>query len=189
MGRRLFAALALTFFARGASIRTVDFKNFSYPFLNSKYISVPSRPRWMPLVGTARVPLRDSRYTFACDYPPCRLITFDQVVFGKLDGLGEVAIPTTVFHTGGTANWGYLYVIAMRSGRPKAIAWLEAGSRADMGLRRAAVDHGDLMLVLNDPDKREGDCCSNGSVTLRYRWINGSFQQFGKPIRADDPPR
>ncbi len=188
MGRLLLAVLALIFSARGASIRNVDFKNFSYAFLHTKFVSVPSRPRWMPLVGTTRVPLHDGRYTFACDDPPCYLITFGQVVFGKLDDLGEVAIPTTVFHTGGTANWEYLYVVAMRSGRPKAIAWLKAGSRADMGLRRAAIDRGDLVLVFNDPDKREGDCCSNGSITLRYRWINGSFHQIGRPIRANDPP-
>jgi hypothetical protein len=56
-----------------------------------------------------------------------------------------------------------------------------------MGLRRAEVDHGDLVLIVNDPDKREADCCSTGSITYRYRWHDGAFYQIGAPVRADDP--
>ncbi len=67
------------------------------------------------------------------------------------------------------------------------VAWLEAGSRADMGLRSFKIAQGDLTLILNDPDKRVGDCCSTGTITYRYRWINGSFHQIGRPVLAADP--
>jgi hypothetical protein len=56
-----------------------------------------------------------------------------------------------------------------------------------MGLRRASVDLGDLVLLVNDPERRQGDCCSTGTITYRYRWHDGSFHQVGSPVRADDP--
>lgn len=186
----LVAVFVLASVARAASIRDVDFKNFSYPFVKSKFISVPSRPRWMSIAVTGRVSLHEGRYTFPCDGPSCYLITFDRVQFATIAGMGdEVAIVTSVFHTGGTANWEYLYVVGIHGGKPQVVAWLEAGSRADMGLRHAYVDRGDLVLEVNDPDKRMGDCCSTGTITQRYRWANGSFHQIGKLIRADDPPQ
>ncbi|MGP0072651.1 MAG: hypothetical protein ACLPWF_12055 [Bryobacteraceae bacterium] len=40
----------------------------------------------------------------------------------------------------------------------------------------------DLILIVNDPEKREGDCCSTGTITYRYRFMNGSFRQIGAPI-------
>jgi hypothetical protein len=181
------AVFALTSLVRGASIRHVDFKNFSYPFIQHKFVSLPNKPRWLPLANAGHVILHDGRYSFPCDDPRCELITFDSAIFGKLHGLGEVAIATMVFHTGGTAKWEYLYVVAIRSGRPRVVKWLEAGSRADMGLRGASVDQGDLVLIVNDPQKREGDCCSTGTITYRYRWQRDSFRQMGVPVRKADP--
>jgi hypothetical protein len=187
MTRLLFTTLALAFIATGASIRDVDFKNFVYPFTTIDLPSVPSQLRWMPLSASSRVALRGGRYKARCDEPPCFLLSLDRVEFGDIDGLaGTTALVMVTFHTGGTATWQYLYVIALRAGKPQVIAWLETGSRADMGVRRASVDHGDLVLVVNDPAKREGDCCSTGSITLRYRWQDGSFRQIGAPVRKDD---
>jgi hypothetical protein len=186
MKRLSLVVFALTGLVRGASIRDVDFKNFSYPFIQRKFVSVPNELRWLPLAKATYVTLHDGRYSFPCDDPTCELITFDSAIFGELEGLGEAAIATVVFHTGGTANWEYLYVVAVRSGRPRVLAWLEAGSRADLGLRSASVNQGDLVLVVNDPDKREGDCCSTGSITHRYRWQHGFFVQTTEPVRKDD---
>ena len=181
----MFALLSC---GRGASIRDVDFENISLPFIYHRFISVPNKLRWMPLTGVKAVPLRNGRHTFLCDGDPCYLLTLDDVVFGKINGLPEtIALAVVGFHTGGTAQWQYLYVVTFRSGKPKVTAWLETGSRADMGLRHASVDHGELVLIVNDPDEREGDCCSTGTITYRYRWLNGSFHRSGTPLRADDP--
>ncbi len=128
MKRLSLAVFALTSLVRGASIRDVDFKNLSYSFIQREFVSVPNKLRWLPLAKAGHVTLNDGRYSFPCDDPTCELITFDSAIFGKLGGLGEAAIATIVFHTGGTANWEYLYVVAIRSGRPRVIAWLEAGS-------------------------------------------------------------
>jgi hypothetical protein len=188
MKHLLLAIVALANIAPGASIRDVDFKNFAYPFLQRKYVSVPSRLRWMPLLGANRIAMHDGQHRFPCVEPPCELLTLDRVDFGNISGVsGTTAIVTAVYHTGGTANWQYLYVIRLRAGKPQAMAWLEAESRSSNGLRSLMIDRGDLVLVVNDPDKRQGDCCSTGSITYRYRWSNDSFHQVGKPIRADDP--
>ena len=116
------------------------------------------------------------------------MLTVDGVDFGEIHGIPQTsAIVTTTFHTGGTATWQYLYVVTLSSEKAKVVAWLESGSRADMGLRSASANRGDLVLVVNDPDKRQGDCCSTGTITYRYRWAGGSFHNVGPPSRKDDP--
>ena len=115
------------------------------------------------------------------------MLTVDNVDFGEIHGIPQTsAIVTTTFHTGGTATWQYLYVIALHSGRPNVAAWMETGSRGYMGLRRLAFDGGDLVLIVNDPDKRQGDCCSTATITYRYRWTGSSFHNIGPPSRKDD---
>jgi len=140
----------------------------------------------MPPASVGLLSLRDGQYRFPCDFPipsDCPSLSVDKVEFGHIEGLPETsAIVTVEYYTGGTANWQYLYVIALQSGRPRVMAWLETGSRADMGLRSATVDRGDLVLIVNDPDKRMGDCCSTGSITYRYRWHVGSFHKIAPPF-------
>ncbi len=186
MNRLLFGLLVLENFAQGASIRDVDFKNFIYP-LPRDLDSVPGALRWMHLKNPKRLVLHDGQYKF-CGDQGCPSAWLNTVDFGNISGLpGTSAIVRVWYSTGGTANWQYLYVVAFRSGKPNVAAWLETGSRAAMGLRRASVDRGDLVLVVNDPEKRQGDCCSTGTITYRYRWRDGSLHQIGSPDRADDP--
>jgi hypothetical protein len=187
------AISALFFLALGAygSIRDVDFKDFTYPFIKSKFVSVPGHLRWMPRTKASYLSLRDGEYRFPCDLPVsygCPSAGLNKVDFGNIDGLPDTSAFVTVWYsTGGTANWQYLYVIALRSGKPEVVAWLETGSRAYIGLRSATVERGDLVLIVNDPDKRQGDCCSTGTITYRYRWHAGSFHKIGTPVLKDDP--
>lgn len=192
------------------SIREIDFKNFSYPFYTDDFPGVPGQLTWLPLEATRLVGLVDGRYRFQCDAnlplgrpktmkvlgnevpmpDPCPTLTGVAATFGQLEGLaGTAAIVEIGYHTGGTAHWSYVYVVAMQSGKPHVVAWLEAGSRADMGVRNFRIDRGDLVLIVNDPDQRQGDCCSLGTLTYRYRWQRGSFRQIGAPVQASDPPQ
>lgn len=177
----VFAICGVVLGASG-SIQDIDFKNFAYPFVGNGHASVPSKLKWVATtLSTKHIPFREGQYRFPCDESPCPWLTFDQAVFGTIQGLpGKSAVVVTVYHTGGSATWQYLYIIAIRSSRPEVVALLETGSRADMGLRRVTVDHGDVVLTVNDPAKREGDCCSLGTITYRYRWHGGSFQQIGE---------
>ncbi len=60
------AVFVLVSIARGDSIRDVDFKNLSYPLPNRKFIPVPSKLRWLPLVNGHRLSLRNGEYRFLC---------------------------------------------------------------------------------------------------------------------------
>lgn len=168
------------------SITHMDFKDLTYPFVDNELLSVPSQPRWMPLPSASSVSLHDGRFRFPCDDAPCPLLSLDQVTFDKISGLPtSSALVVMTFHPGGSATWRYLYVVALQHGAPQVVAWLEAGSRADMGLLHAEADHGDLLLTVEDPTKRVGDCCSTGTITYRYTWDGYSFKQTGKPVLRD----
>jgi hypothetical protein len=196
-------------FGASSSIQDVDFKNFAYPFHSVDFPGVPEQLMWLPLKGTRPIALHDGSYKFPCDadllaglpktmtvlgrefpFPyPCSTLASGREIFGPISGLpGTTAIAEVGYHTGGTAHWGYLYVISIRDEKPKVVAWLETGSRADMGLRDIALHKGDLILTVNDPDQRQGDCCSLGTLIYRYRWQGGSFRQIGSAVKATDPP-
>ncbi|HSR06493.1 MAG TPA: hypothetical protein VLM42_05035 [Bryobacteraceae bacterium] len=200
----MLAVFGFGSFLSGASgsIRDIDFKNFTYPFYADDDVGVPGNLTWNPTDETRLITLHNGRYKVACDAPAlppprdpkvpnpelCPSITGGGATFGHINGLPQAsAIVVVTYHSGGTSQWSYLYVVIMHSGKPQVVAWIETGSRADMGLRDFSFDHGDLVVVVNDPQKRQGDCCSLGTITTRYRWQNGAFKQIGSPILADDP--
>ena len=123
------------------------------------------------------------------DIRHCPLVTFDSVSYGALTGIkSTVAAAVLTYHTGGTAHWQYVYVFAFESAKPRLLAWLRTGSRADQGLRDVSITGGDLVLAVNDPDKRQGDCCSAGTIITRFRWVGSSFSASGQPVYKTDPP-
>ncbi len=172
------------------SIRDIDWKNFPYPLLETA--DVPGTILWMALGAKETVSLVNGRYLVPDDCDDkrfCPLVTFDSVNYGALTGISStVAAVVLTYHSGGTAHWQYVYVLILASGKPRLLAWLRSGSRADQGLREASITAGDLVLVVNDPEKRQGDCCSAGSITTRYRWSGDSFSAIGQPIYKIDPP-
>lgn len=168
-----------------SSIREVDFNNFDYPFLRDMDTTIPTRLTWLPVKGPV-IHAHDGRYRFPCDDSPCPLLTVDRTVFGDIAGIpNTVAFVVTTYHSGGSATWQYVYVVSFSSGVPRVVAWLETGSRADMGLSQVMADRGDLVAVVFDPDKSEGDCCSSGTISYRYRWHGSSFEQVGQPTFSD----
>jgi hypothetical protein len=178
---------------RPQSIREVDWRNFSYPLLETN--RVPDSLRWMPLDMKASVRLMNGSYIIRDDFcsgnpSACRELTFGSASYGELTGIKSiVAAVTLTYHSGGTAHWQYVYLFRLESGGPRLFAWLRTGSRADQGLREASFSAGELVLVVNDPDHRQGDCCSDGSITTRYRFVGSSFTMIGAPAYKTDPPR
>jgi uncharacterized protein YecT (DUF1311 family) len=173
------------------SIRDVDWKNFSYPLVEAG--GAPEEVRWMPPGRNESVSLVNGRYVVPDDCADnlrfCPLITFDSVEYGVLAGIkSTVAIVVLTYHSGGTSHWQYVYVFALESSRPRLVAWLRTGSRADQGLRQVSITGGNMVLVVNDPEKRQGDCCSAGTITTRYKWAGGSFSATGQPVHKIDPP-
>lgn len=173
------------------SIRDIDWKNFSYPLLETD--AVPEEVRWMALGAQASARPIDGRHVIRehCgnDIRQCPLATFDSVNYGMLTGIkSTAAVAVLTYHSGGSANWQYVYVFTLESGQPRLLAWLRTGSRAYQGLREASIAGGDLVLEVNDPDERQGDCCSAGRIVTRYRWSGSSFSAIGKPTVKSDPP-
>jgi uncharacterized protein YecT (DUF1311 family) len=177
-------------FAAPQSIREVDWKNFSYPLLETD--DVPEEVRWIPPSAEELISLIDGRYVAPCsnETGPCPSIIFDSVNYGAVNGIkSSVAAVVLTYLSGGTANWQYVYVFTLdESSKPRLLAWLITGSRAFQGLREVSITGGDLILVVSDPDYRQGDCCSAGSIIIRYRWIEGSFSAIGQPVHKTDPP-
>lgn len=172
------------------SIRNVDWKNSSYPMAEVE--DVPGDVEWMSPRATAEsASLAKGDYVLpdCSDDDRCPAVTFDSVNYGALTGIkSTVALVVLTYHSGGTAGWQYVYLYSLKSSRPQLLAWLRTGSRAYQGLREVTIIGGDLVLVVNDPDKRQGDCCSNGTITTRYRWLRDSFSAMGKPEYKTDPP-
>lgn len=119
----------------------------------------------------------------------CPLVFLDFIKFGTLTGIrSTVAAVVLTYHSGGTANWQYVYLFTLQSGKPQLLAWLRTGSRAYQGLRDVSLTGGVLVLEVNDPEKRQGDCCSAGRIITRYTWLGTSFSAIEQPAFKDDPP-
>jgi len=165
-------------------------KNFSYPLLETD--GVPEEVRWIPPSAEGLISLINGRYVEPCsdDTYHCPSIILDSVNYGAVNGIkSTVAVVVLTYLSGGTANWQYVYVFALdESSKPRLLAWLITGSRAFQGLREVSIADGDLILVVSDPDYRQGDCCSAGSIITRYRWVKGSFLAIGQPVHKTDPP-
>lgn len=182
--------IASSSIAAPRSVREVDWKNFSYPLLDT--YSAPEAVRWISPSTKGLISLINGRYVVPCsdDTVYCPFITLDSVNYGAVNGItSSVAVIVLTYQSGGTANWQYVYVLALDgSSKPRLLAWLVTGSRAYQGLREVSITGGDLILVVNDPDNQQGDCCSAGSIITRYRWVEGSFSAIGQPVHKIDPP-
>jgi hypothetical protein len=181
--------------SKKASIRQIDFKNFSIPW-DDETAAPPSdlEPlwHWLDRIPEPRISLvnglhhfyKPSQSQFERDHAP--LLRMVSVTYGDLDadGAGEAAVHLN-YTEGGTSNWDYLYVYKMVHSQPKVMSILEGGSRAYGGLTRAAIQNGLLVLDFADPDRRVGDCCSEGYIRARYRWTNGKFVENGPRERGN----
>jgi hypothetical protein len=114
------------------------------------------------------------------------ILSMDSVTYGDLDGDGmEEAAVHLNYTEGGTANWDYLYVYQLVHSHPKVTSILKGGSRAYGGLTHTAIQNGLLVLDFADPDRRVGDCCSEGYIRVRYRWTSGKFVEDGPRERGN----
>lgn len=173
-----------------ASIRQVNFRNFSYPWTNDE--EVPSRWTWMPIPDNAAVKLRAGRFSFSASSDQTGnqspKVSLTGVAFGDLLGDGkEDAAVTLRYSSGGTANWSYLYLYQLKDGRPQLLSILESGSRGAGGLMKVAIASGSLTLDFADPEKQVGACCSEGYIRIRYHWDGSKFVQSASAEKGDLP--
>ena len=173
----LFCLCCGSAYAQNA-IRQVDFKNFTYP------VSGPTlghdRLQWLSMSKPWHVRLvkgQDAEGSPASGLP---VFTLESVEYADVTGSGqEEAIVVLHFRTGGTQQTDYVYLYAFTAGKPKLLAYFHSGDRAHSGLYKVYGENGTLVVELLDPEKRSGECCSEGFVRTRYKWHNGRFEVFG----------
>jgi len=156
------------------SIRQVDFKNLSYP-LSGQTLG-HSCLKWLDISTKRKIKLVNGLY------PAGSFSGFilQSVTFGDLTGGGrEDAIVTLHFDTDGTQQSDYVYIYSFAFGKPKLLAYFQAGDRARLGLHNVYGENGKLVVELLNPKRSMGDCCSSGFVRVRYQWRNGRFESFG----------
>lgn len=187
-----------------ARIRKADFKNFQLPWnramQRSPWIDQSRKGgastgspmwRWIDALPTSTVPIAGGIHHF---YGPgddktslaVPHLSVGSVVYGDLDGDGseEAAVPVN-YSSGGTQNWGYLYIFKLADGYPVLVALLKAGDRAYGGLVKSDIRDGVLTLDFADQDRRVGDCCSEGYIRVHYRWKDGHFVETGAREKGD----
>jgi hypothetical protein len=184
-----------------ATVRDIDFDNFTYAWNDASDDAVPIDWKWIDSRPDENFRAMNGIHHF---YLPgldhyerqhSPRISVDSVTYGDLDGDGlEEAVVGLNYSTGGTTNWDYLYVYKLQRGQPKLLARMRTGSRADGGLVQVFVRENLLVVDFADTEKRLADCCSEGYVRVSYRWQNGAFveegqREHGKIYLHAGPPR
>ena len=167
-----------------ASGWTVDFKNFTYPWV--ELTLWPDRLEWLSESASKAIRLRNGHWSLPKESRSDRPLhfaglSFDSVSYGDLTGdTRNEAIVVLRFDTGGTMYHFFVYVYSTVLNRPKLLAFFHSGDRADRGLYRVYSQHGLLVVELYDPERRQGDCCSTGFERTRYRWDGLEFRKVGE---------
>ena len=175
-------------------IRSVDFKNFSYPWVEPS--GWPNHLQWMSLRLKQYVRLADGR---SVDHGgddkdvPFAGLTLEGVQYATLsDERSEDAIVVLRYDTGGTQYHYWVYIYAGSNEPPPALlGFFHAGDRAANGLYKVFARNRILHVQLFDPKHQEGDCCSSGYLDYQFRWNGRAFGAVGSPIpgRVDSTSR
>jgi hypothetical protein len=204
--RVLFVTLSLVAVIANAqkpiTIRQVDFDSFSFEWSDPEppedlpepwhwFTSAPDQ-HLRAVNGFHHFYPRDQD-SYIREHSP--LVSVESVTYGDLDGDGvEEAVVALNYSTGGTFNWDYLYAYKLESGQPHLLARMQSGSRGYGGLVRAFVRNQLLVVDFADPERRVGDCCSEGYIRVSYRWRDSAFVEegergHGKIFLEEGPPR
>lgn len=169
-------------------IRSVDFKNFVYPWQDPE--EWPDHPQWMSLNLQEHIELVGGKWddrsaNDLAERGPFSGLTLEGVDYAKLSsGSQDSAIVVLRYDSGGTQYHYWVYIYECWNGKPELMGFFHAGERAGYGLYRVFAKNHELIVQLFDPAFREGDCCSSGYVSYRYRWDGRGFEAVGTPAKG-----
>lgn len=172
--------------ATSKELQTVDFKNFSYPWVYPN--DWPDHPQWMSLHLEEHVQLVNGQWderddSDKADGAQFSGLTLEGVEYARLSSnRSEDAIAVLRYDSGGTQNHYWVYIYGSSSGRQKLLGFFHTGERAGYGLYQVSVKNRILNVQLFDPKFRKGDCCSSGFISYRFRWNQKGFEALGNPI-------
>jgi hypothetical protein len=176
-------------------LRTIDFKNFSYPWVHPN--GWPDHLQWMSLRLKQHIELVNGKWDERGDSERAHGgqfsgLTLEGVQFGRLSGAhSEDAIVVLRYDSGGTQNHYWVYIYGDSDGTPKLLGLFHAGDRAQYGLYQVFEKDRILNVRLFDPKFQEGDCCSSGYLNYQFRWNGEGFEAIGNPMpgRSDSVSR
>lgn len=110
--------------------------------------------------------------------------------YGDITGDGiEEAMVALGIDNRGSAIPDYVYIFALKDGKPKIIWQFETGDRADGGLRNVYAENGQLVVELFGKDRvigselyqgDEGLCCPSVFTRSRYKWTGQHFTEISR---------
>jgi hypothetical protein len=162
------------------TIRQVDFKNFSYPL--SSHLLGHTRLQWLDPAPGGPIKKPPVRLVNGMDAAGSPGFALQSVDYADLTGNGrEDAVVVLRYDSGATQNTHYVYIYALDHGQPKLLAYCHTGGGANLGLRKAYAEQGQLVIEMLDRQSVPGNCCAAGFVRMRYKWHDGGFQISGQP--------
>jgi hypothetical protein len=180
LNRTLFAnailiVTATVAFAQG-DIRKVNFQNFTYlPYCAGE--------------DAEKVTVKGGEYSWEKkedEYTDRFYFSVEKPVYGDLTGdKKDEAIILSNCNTGGTGQFTEGFVYTMKAGKPALLARIPGGDRAIGGLVRAVAENGFLVVEINDPDRNRAACCSEFSLTTKYRVSGNKLVQVGQPVSRE----
>jgi len=204
---KVFACLTVVSIALGAtptssalqsapkkSIRSVDFRNFSYP--ETEGLHIPHTRKRSFKLKDGKLPETRDKQGFVDGMG----VYLSRVSYGDITGdHQEEAIVVLSIHTGGSAMPNCVYVYAWDQRRPKLLWAFDTGDRADGGLRRVRAENGYLLVELYgnrrilgkdlyaEDKTNRGACCPTFFTRARYKWTGNAFRLASKPKVLPNP--
>jgi hypothetical protein len=160
-------------------IKTIDFKNFSYPWYPSDYT---------PPHGERKITLHNGEMKVEAARNTDRLwASLANVSYADLTGDDqEEAIVTVTTNFDPNGSVACIFVYTLKSGEPRLLWSHETGDRANGGLRSLRIEGFDLLVEQYDIkfDSAKGSyeeatalCCPKRFIRSHYRWNGEHFEK------------
>lgn len=157
-------------------IRTVDFKNFTYPVCPNIGRNVLPGTKSISLTnGGLEVSEGDFGNEEPIDFSLSNVAYYDLTGDGKEEAIVTL---TEFLFPQGSSNCTFIY--AWEEATPHMIQQYEFGSGARGGLRRISVTDSELIIEQYESDRLTAYCCPEKFIRSSYKWDGKQFQLLKK---------
>lgn len=154
------------------SIRSVDFRNFSYSW-HKDIVDTNEQQRVFTLQNGVLSATYDNRGFI--QEMGAQLVG---IIYGDTTHDGaEEAIVILSFVTGGSAMSNCIYIYTLRNNQPLLLWSFLTGDRADGGLRDILIEKEAIIIELYSPIDKKGDCCPSYFKRMQLSWQRNQFTQ------------
>lgn len=160
--------------AASPDIRSVDFRNFDYPIVRKMWLDTPLHLRQGVQKNLFRVK------GVPKDSPENGEARLEQVIYGSLNGGGEVAVVEVIIFSGGSGKASELFVYEMAADKPHLLWSFQSGDRADEGLRDVYFKKGNLVVEIYQERPDDPLCCASTFNRIFYSAKAGKLRVFAR---------